>query len=198
MPTEMPIAHKISEDIEVNLLTRLYWKFFGFEGIWKFLPYSVKSFYYDHVRTIFAPHHSRIRKAVPRQWNDLTEIIVAVNFEIIKSFYEDEMLGGFVDWDASTPHRKFKKWIEGAYQYITEERPKLQKDLDTAYPDLDDTLIYRKIGYDQNGLRVTKIENTDKTYEELYGEVDRIEQLIDKKDSQYIIEMIKFRKYFWT
>lgn len=198
MSKNMPIAHPISTNIEISPARKLYWKIFGFEGLRRFIPYGIRSFYYDHIRTIFAPHHSRLRKSIPRQWNDLTEIIVNVNFEIIKSFYEDEMVGGFVDWDASLPHRKFKKWIESAYQYITSERPKLQKDLDAAYPDLDDTLIHRKIGYDENGLRVTKIENTDKTYEELYGEVDRIEQLIDKKDSQYIIEMVKFRKYFWT
>jgi hypothetical protein len=198
MSADLPIIHSISEDVEISRYQKIYWKLFGFKSLWNLLPYKFRSFYYDHIKTIFAPHHSRLRKVIPRQWNDLTEIIISVNFEIIKSFYEDEMLGGYVDWDASAPHRRFKKWIEKVYNYITKERPQLLKDLDNAYPDVSDSLICRGISYNEKGERVTQIKNAHKTYEELYGEVNRIEQLIDKKDSQYIIEMVKFRKYFWT
>jgi hypothetical protein len=65
------------------------------------LPYSWRSFYYDHIKTIFKPQHKRLRKAIPRQWSDLTHLIVVVNFEFIKSFYDDEYSTGLVDWDAT-------------------------------------------------------------------------------------------------
>jgi hypothetical protein len=198
MPIIAPIAHQIKDDFNVSSLQKLRWKLFGYRSLWDLLPFTWGRFYYDHVKTIFAPCHSRIRKSIPRRWSDLTEVIVSVNFEIIKSFYEDEMMHGHVNWDASPPHRKFKKWIEKVYIYITKERPQLLIDLDKAYPELTTSLICRDINYNEKGERVTQIKTDNKTYEELYGEVDRIEKLIDKNDSQYIIEMIKFRKYFWT
>ena len=37
-----------------------------------------------------------------------------------------------------------------------------------------------------------------KTYEELYGNVNRLEALIAKKDTKVITELIKNRDYFWT
>ena len=197
------VIHPIKSGVQkASCFTKFYWKMcldlFGVWSLRELIPYSLRSFYYDNVKPIFAPHHSRIRKAVPRRWNDLTEIIVNVNFEIIKSFYEDEMIDGHVDWDASPPHRKFKKWIEKAYKYITVERPQLLIDLDKAYPEFDEIQLVRQVSYDDKGQRVTKIKQPEKSYEELYGEVDRIEKLIEKLDIQYITQMIKLKGYFWT
>jgi hypothetical protein len=198
-----PIIHPIKTNTEkISSWTKFYWKMcldlFGIWSLRDLIPYNLRAFYYDKVRPIFAPHHSRIRKAIPRHWNDLTEIIVTVNFEIIKSFYEDEMIDGHVDWDASLPHRKFKKWIEKTYNYITVERPQLLIDLNNAYPEFDEIQLVRKINYDDKGQKITSIENPTQSYEKLYGEVDRIEKLIDKMDIQYITQMIKFKGYFWT
>ena len=41
-------------------------------------------------------------------------------------------------------------------------------------------------------------ERYGKTYDEIYGEVNRLEALIDKKDTKIITELIKKRDYFWT
>ncbi|NBO36398.1 hypothetical protein EBU91_02515, partial [bacterium] len=93
--------------------------------IFHLFPRSWRNFYYDHIRTIFKPHHKRLRKAIPRQWSDISHLIVMVNFEFIKSFYEDEYVKGIVDWDATQPHQKFSTWLEKTYYYIMVERPKL-------------------------------------------------------------------------
>ncbi|NBO22125.1 hypothetical protein EBU94_02130 [bacterium] len=81
--------------------------------IFHLFPRSWRNFYYDHIRTIFKPHHKRLRKAIPRQWSDISHLIVMVNFEFIKSFYEDEYVKGIVDWDATQPHQKFSTWLFG-------------------------------------------------------------------------------------
>ena len=47
------------------------------------IPYSIREFYYNKVKTIWKPQHSRIRKAVPRYWWDLDGVLLNVNFEII-------------------------------------------------------------------------------------------------------------------
>jgi hypothetical protein len=159
------------------------------------LPWSWRNFYYDHIKTIFKPHHKRLRKAIPKKWSDLTHLIVVVNFEFIKSFYEDEYSTGLVDWDATEYHKKFATWLEKAYYYIMIERPKLLKQQDDAYPEVN---LETETGVDKNGLRFTKIKNTKETYEELYGEVNRLDQLINKKDTKVLTDMIKYRDHFWT
>lgn len=142
------------------------------------IPFSVRDYYWKHIRTIWNPKHSRIRKAVPRYWMDLDYVIESVNFEIIKSFYEDEYKDGVVDWEQSGKEaKKFTKWLEKAYQYITKERPELEASMSASYPS-------------------EKIKN--KTYHELYGKVDYYEKLIEETDTKVLTELIKYRKFMWT
>ena len=99
------------------------------------IPYQIREFYYEKVKTIWKPQHSRIRKAVPRYWWDLDHVLQSVCFEIIKSFYEDEYKDGPVDWEGSGGDAlKFTKWLEEAYTYITSYRKVLEKQIDNAYP----------------------------------------------------------------
>lgn len=205
--------HKLSEDYlreaKLNAFQELNFHFrswtskhFGIWDIWDILPYSWQRFYYDHIKTIFKPHHSRLRKAIPRQWSDLTSLIVDVNFEMIKSFYEDEYSKGIVDWEADERHSEFAKWLEASYKYITVERPELQKQMDAAYPEANFDNMFVASGEDQNGRKMYQMKSCEerygKSYEELYGEVNRLEALIDKKDTEVLTELIKRRDYFWT
>lgn len=205
--------HKLTEDYlreaklnawqELNFNIR-YWlnKRFGVWDIWDVLPYKWQRLYYDHIKTIFKPHHSRLRKAVPRQWWDLSGLIVDINFEIIKSFYEDEYLKGLIDWESDDNHKKFAQWLEGAYKYITVERPDLEKQMNAAYPPADFDNLFEEPETDKYGNVTRRMKSCEerygKTYEEIYGEVNRIEALIDKKDTKIITEMVKNRNYFWT
>ena len=205
--------HKLAEDYlkdaklnawqELNFRFR-FWtnKHFGIWDIWDILPYKYQRLYYDHIKTIFKPHHTRLRKAIPRQWHDLSSIIIDINFEIIKSFYEEEYSSGVVDWQADEHHSKFAKWLEGAYKYITIERPALEKQMDASYPEaiLDDW--FGEAETDKNGNVTRRMKTCEerygKSYEEVYSEVNRIEALIDGKDTKIITEMVKRRSYFWT
>jgi hypothetical protein len=104
------------------------------------IPYQIREFYWTKVKTIWAPKHSRIRKAIPRHWMDLDHVLQDVNFEIIKSFYEDEYKAGIVDWEGTGGDAlKFTKWLEESYTYITSYRKVLEKQIDNAYPN------YRKV-----------------------------------------------------
>lgn len=188
---------------ELNFNVR-YWlnKRFGVWDIWDILPYKYQRLYYDHIKTIFKPHHTRLRKAIPRQWHDLSSVIIDINFEIIKSFYEDEYSSGIVDWEADEHHSKFAKWLEGAYKYITIERPELQKRMDAAYPEAKIDDWFGEAETDRNGNVTRRMKTCEerygKSYEEVYREVNRIEALIDEKDTKVITEMVKRRDYFWT
>ena len=89
--------------------------------------------------------------------------------------------------------------MEETYRYITVHRPRLEKELDAAYPPLrsvDD--MFEESDELYKGKKTFKLKEREGTYEELYGEVNRIEQLIVDLDTEVLIEIVKRRQYFWT
>lgn len=183
-----PLAHKINIDnISDSLEWKIRWKLFNKFGLWRFsdlIPYTWRDFYWRNIRTIFKPAHKRIRKSIPRDWRDLDYIIESVNFEVLKSFYEDEYKKDIVDWTSTAKHKDFANWLEKAYKYITVDRPALQKKMDDSYPDY-------------TGIELNR-PTTKSTYKKLYGKVDKYENLIEKQDTELMIEIIKRRRWLWT
>jgi len=51
---------------------------------------------------------------------------------------------------------------------------------------------------DKDGRKIWKFDPGHGTYEEKYGEVNRIESEIFNKDTEIMIGIIKNRDYFWT
>jgi hypothetical protein len=192
------------EDYKKSLRSK-FWNFmddkFGIRSKWDLLPFSWKMRYYDKIRPIFNPANKRFRKAVPRTWVDVSHLIEIVNFEFIKGFYEDEYLHGNTDWEGTGEHAaEFAKWLESAYDYITIERPNLEKQLDAAYPPhrpLNEMFVPCET--DEKGkVKMFKMVNDGRTYEEKYGEVNRIEQLIQNKDTDILTQLVKYRYFFWS
>ena len=144
------------------------------------IPYKYRDFWYHKVRTIYKPQHSRIRNSVPKHWIDLDGVLITVNFEIIKSFYEDEYKDGVVDWNSDAKHKKFAKWLEQAYKYVAVDRAILENKIENAYPDL------------------SKVKSGKKTYKELYGKVGELEKEMFDKDTKVIYELLKNREFLWT
>ncbi len=162
-------------------------------------PYSFRMWYYDNVKPIFNPCHQRLRKAIPRQWSDITSLIVLVNFEFIKSFYEEEYKSNTVDWKGSSEgHAKFERWLKKAYRYITVERPLLEQRLERAYPPHKPFDEMFKPITTEKGERVYQLVDDGIPYEVKYKEVIALEAKIQKKDTKIITEMIELREYFWT
>lgn len=177
---------------------------FGVKRLWQLIPFVprwVDIYYYEKIRPFFSPQNRRYRKAVPRTWTDVSHLIEIVNFEFIKGFYEDEYLHGNTDWEGTGERAvEFAMWLESAYDYITIERPALEKQMDDAYPLLPPLKeMFVPCEYDDKGkVKMLKMVDDGRTYEEKYGEVNRIEQLIVDKDTEILIEFVKRRQYFWT
>jgi hypothetical protein len=176
-----------------------------FFGLWAYLPsgwrYRWKDFYWKWIGPVVKPQQKRYRAAIPKTWCDLTELIVIVNFEFIKGFYEDEFLNGCVDWNTHAESKKFARWLKVAYKYVTVDRPKLEQDIDNAYPQGDQWDNIFEKGQDDNGLVVWTMKNkTDpkNLYKQRYGKVDKLEKKLKDKDTKIITEMIQYRGYFWT
>jgi hypothetical protein len=129
------------------------------------------------LKQYFNPPNPIVRKAI-KEGHDITSLIVPLNFALILQFQE-EMKNDLVNWDADEGHIEFKKWFEEAIHWITVERPQMQKALERAYPPFSGT-------------------QSTKTYEELYGEVNRIERAIEDTDTQVIKKLMEYRNYMWT
>ncbi|MEK6882990.1 MAG: hypothetical protein AABY22_25425 [Nanoarchaeota archaeon] len=153
-------------------------------GVW--WEYKIEHPYLYPMRCIFNPRHKKLRKSIPRVWSDSTELIREVNFAIITEFYTDEFVSGNIDWNYNKAHRDFAKWLKNAYKYITIERPELDKQMLAAYPKIP------------KGVDTLKWLNEPHSYKERYGEVNRIEKLINKKDKEILIGLTNHREMFWT
>jgi hypothetical protein len=177
---------------------------FGTRKLWQLIPFVPRwadLYYYEKIRPIFSPQNKRYRKSIPRTWSDVSGLIETVNFEFIKGFYEDEYLHGHTDWEGTGEHAvAFAKWLESAYDYITIERPQLEKDMDNAYPPLRSLEeMFVPCETDEKGkVKMFKMVERKESYEELYGEVNRLEQLIQDKDTEILSQLIKYRHFFWS
>ena len=177
-----PATYKSTWRTKFNLSVWLPWLMFKKNLSYK-IPYKIRTAWYEF-KCFFNPKNKKYRAAIPNTWTDVCVLIENVNFAFIKGFYEDEYKSEWVDWEASGQHAaKFAKWLEKAYQYVTVERPQLQKDLDAAYPPL-------------TAKRLTEIKR--ETYETDYAEVHRLEKLICDKDTKILKDVIEYRQYFWT
>lgn len=145
------------------------------EDIWLTIKFRTNDFFWDVYR-FFNPCHKRIRKVIPRRWCDLPELTLLINFEIIKSYVEEEMDN--VSWDHHEKYTEVANWLRSAYNYITKERLALQKQFDEAL----------EVASNNRGVE----------YAERYAETNRIEALIDQKDQETLEGLAKYRQYMWS
>jgi hypothetical protein len=150
----------------------VYYWFLGFKWKWDDFSYKLKC--------TFKPKHQEIRKAIPKTWVDISSLIVDVNFAMILSF-KKEADESWVNWDGTEKHREFKNWLDSAAHWITIGKVNCEAQADVLYPPcpLTDDL-------------------KGKSYEQLYGELNKMLSLIEETNSQILKQMIDYREYFWT
>jgi hypothetical protein len=136
------------------------------------LKYKIKCFFF--------PKHQEIRKAVPRVWADISSLVVDVNFAMILSF-KKEADESCVDWQRGENIQKFKNWLDSSAHWITVGRPNCEAQRDALYPPYP-----------------LPEEMKNFTYEQLYGELNKIEKLISDSDTAILKQMIEYREYMWT
>lgn len=139
------------------------------------------SFFTDTYRNIFHPAHPILRKSIPRQWCDLTELIVDIGFATIKQFHE-EMKNNIVDWDANEHHSQFKAWIDDAVDYIDNRRPALCDDMEKCF----------------DGMELKFSSNRTEQERLAFKKYNEIENSINEMDTKLLKEMIEKRGFFWT
>lgn len=169
-------------------------------NVWNILPYRWSLYYYEYIKPAFCPKNKKIRAAIPRKWADISNLIVDINFAMIKQFYEDEYLLGFVDWEGSSEgHKKFEQWLKEAYAYVVYKRPSLEAERDNSYPPSKPfNEWFEEKTVLENGKKVYQMIDDGVPYEVKYKDVIRLEKEIEENDTKFLKELIEYREYFWT
>jgi hypothetical protein len=151
------------------------------------------------IKCFFNPRQIWLIKKIPNHWCDKVELIRIVLFECLVDFVDGEKCFEVLCWGENEEDYKHygENWqqivqekqeekakILKCYDYITKQRPQLSIDLDKAYPefDIDDMLQVRKTI----------------NYLDTYGEVIRIEALIEKLDKETLSTILELRERLWT
>lgn len=160
-------------------------------------PFKRRELYWK-IRGWIFPQQKWLFKKIGNTWRDIDGIIEIVLFECLIRYVEVERgLDG--SWSNAVEE---KEEISKVYNYIKNERPLLQKELDTAYPVMiDDNMI--NSSYDPvKKVWVNKMKSCDEmygmSYNEAYQKVNWIEGLIKEKDTDAMMKIIKHRDYLWT
>lgn len=138
----------------------------------------VSTWWYENVSAKLNPRQKWLMKGIPSTWSDKVWLIPEINFKMVTHFIEEEKCFDHTDYENSGElHAIFAKELKECYDYIKNERPTLTKQMEDAYP--------------------TK-ELKNLSYEERYGEVNRIEKEIEDKDTKWLVWIVSNRNMFWT
>lgn len=142
----------------------------------------------------FNPRQKWLTKEIPNTWCDKVELIPRLLFACLVDFvnsekglsqldidWTEELEKGHVSQDYVDNVIKVYTELAHVYNYIKIERPALEKQHDVSYPPypLPDNM-------------------KNMTYDQLYGENNRLEKLIEEKDQWAMHKIVEYRQYLWT
>jgi hypothetical protein len=162
-----------------------------FHSFWR---WEVKHRYYK-IRDFFFPRQSWVMKGLEKNWVDKTELIPQLLFKCIIHFIEEEEALNFTDWDNSFEGgQAFRLELIECYHWAKWGRKDKQEELNKAYPPAKP---FREMFIKQgDGNYVMK--PSEKSYDELYGEVNKIEKELDETDEKWLTWIVQNRKYLWV
>ena len=150
--------------------------------------YSVKDYFlpkykynwWDKIRFTWKPNQRWIKQHVEyKQWCEKPELIPQLLFACVINYVEPQGEDCFntICWESTPEHSEVEKGLRECYEYIKTGRAELQKEGDDA---------------------LTVASGTQGPYEEVYGEHNRLEKLLDDTDEKYLIWIVQNRGYLWT
>jgi len=141
---------------------------------WHDLKYKIKCF--------FNPRNKWVKKAIGNQWHDLDYVYEEILFAGIINYVEGEKCFERVLWK-SPEEKATKKKILEIYNWAKTGRDKFKKNVDSAYPEVDLDNLFNV--------------DTD-SYNKLYGKVNKLEEELRDKDTEYLVWLVKNRSVLWT
>jgi hypothetical protein len=154
---------------------------------------------WDDVCAWFNPRQKWLTDVIPNTWCDKTELIPRVLFICLVDFVDNEkgldqlnvdwssdLAAGYITQEYVDEVNSKYGLLKEVYDYIKTERHQLHIDLDAAYPPMPDLFTKRTVTMEEG------------SYEKLYGEVNRIEKLIEEKDQWAMKAIVEHVGILWT
>jgi glycyl-tRNA synthetase beta subunit len=151
---------------------------------WKDVRYTVSAFFW--------PRQKWLTSKIPNKWIDKDTIMETCILECIKNYVEGEKALEYFDESQSDPtypehQKRFDKEVKEMYQFITVTLPELEEAQERAWTKVPEW----------DFPRLTK-QMDKKTYEEIYGEINRLEEEIENLKTKVMIWAVNNRGCIWT
>jgi hypothetical protein len=165
------------------------------EKIRYMIPYWIRDLYYKTC-CFFNPRNKWLTKKIPKTWVDKDYIIELCLIESLREFVEGEDGLGQYEQSQTDPEypawqKQFDRELKEAYEIITIQLPQLQKQMDEAW----DKVEKPPLGADE---LLKWLNNPTPTYEERYGNIDRLEKEIDDLRTKVMTWIVVNRAKMWT
>ena len=134
-------------------------------------------FYYLKLRPLFKDENKRVRKSIPRTFEETDVLFRDIAFSLIVDFYENQYTQGMIDWQYAEELKATEQWLIASYQYLT-------KDRNNAYDILE--------RYEET------IDENDANFREKYQHVVDFEETLDAIDDLILYGFVTHRRSLWT
>lgn len=150
---------------------------------------------YDNIRFWFNPRQKWLTKQIPNHWMDKDTLWEICILSGIVHYVEKDGGLGFNPGDYENSqknsdypeHQKsFDREVKWAYDQIKITLPKLEYQLKEAWDKIPTT--------DPNNLN----KNGGRSYDEIYGETDRLEKEIANLKTKIMVWAVEKREWIWT
>lgn len=136
------------------------------------------------IKLFLKPCYKRWRKVLPRwKYSDAQHLLVESNFAILRDFYYEEVIDGFVDWNYDEFHKTFKSKIEEYVAWIEVKRNAFEEKMNDELSKAAKNKIIVDGKFD--------FETTYKVYNEM-------EKEFKEKETEILKWMIDNREMFWS
>ena len=147
----------------------------------RFTYRRMHDWFYRNIECTMFPKQRWLNKDIPKTWTDKVWLIPHVNFTMVLHFVEQENCFETVDYtNSSEIHAKFEKELRECYDYIKFKRAEYEKKIEESYPSAEMSV------------------NASATYEEAYGEVNRLEKELEELDTKWLVWIVENRNFFWA
>jgi hypothetical protein len=152
--------------------------------LWDWVFPRYRDTFLDKIGLFFNPRQKWIKKHIEyNNWCDKVELIPKFLFGCVIHYVDEEKCFERNNFNAVPEQEKFAKELKKCYEYAKNGRDDLEKQVEIAYGNVT-------------------LDLTDpapkKSYEEMYGEVSRLEAEIAKLDKRYMTWIVANKNYMWV
>lgn len=157
------------------------------------LKWDWNHFYYNQISSRIWPRQRWLTRQIPRTWQDKTTLIPHVLYAMVIHFVDEDGEDCFNSTDyVNSGLADFETKLREVYAWAKTGRAEFQKRVDDALPSA--SIEWKELG---NGL-LEMVDTSGLTYEEKYGEHNRLEAEFRAKDTEYLVWIVSQRDQFWA